>query len=309
MCPRLSGHVAAIADNVKTIPNPLPHRRLLIALTLSVLVLPLAGLARSPIDLIAVAEQTEQGAKLAPPTPEHPAYYIAYDAGYIEAGDPISGLKPPSSALVGHALRTALHTAGYETATAQHAPSLVLVFLYGYIRSDSSAPSPGTFLHIGPNLQARLDLVAPKESAQRAVDYILYVSKSTIGFTLPEVQDTLDFCRTPRYFVIVSAYDYADLTRQTPTPLWRARLSVQANLGGMTGIVPALADASAPYLGRHFRNRRFGFLPPQAADATDGNLAPPPLWRFPRTAVEKIDAKFIRNLLLQERTRSSGNPR
>jgi len=50
------------------------------------------------LQMVVVAEQT--GAMTAPalPTPEHPASYVAFDGGYIEAGDPIANLQPPAAA-------------------------------------------------------------------------------------------------------------------------------------------------------------------------------------------------------------------
>ncbi len=284
-----------------------PGVKSLVILTLGLLILPSPGLAGSSIDLLAVAEQTDAGAKLVPATPERPAYYVAFDAGYLEAGDPIAGLKPPVAAEVGQALRNALDTAGYQEATAQDAPSLVLVYHYGSLRPGRDAVSPRVSMRIGANLRARLSLVAPKEWAERAQDYILYSGISANHHVLPHVRDTMDFAQDARYFIMVSAYDYGDFTRQTPTLLWSAKLSALDTSGDMDEVVPALAGASGPFLGRNFRERQFGTALPIAGRKPGGSLSAPASFFPPREAMEKIDAGFLRDLLLHERLANFGH--
>ena len=55
-----------------------------------------------------------QGAKLARPTSEHPAYYLAFDAGCLDAHAGIGGLKRPAGAAVEQTLRNARRSEGYE---------------------------------------------------------------------------------------------------------------------------------------------------------------------------------------------------
>ena len=78
------------------------------ALALVLLLFEARASAQSPIDLIVIAERATPAANIAIPSPEHPVYYLAYDAGFIEAGEPIAGIQPPSSSEVGQGLRSAL---------------------------------------------------------------------------------------------------------------------------------------------------------------------------------------------------------
>ena len=115
-----------------------------------------------------VAERTDQAAKPALPTPDHPAYYVAYDAGYIEAGDPIGGEEPAPAAAVAQALRATLASQNYLPASA---PSLLIVYHWGVIRPDSHQIRD-TF-NIQPNLKARIALVSPSRQAGEIENYLL----------------------------------------------------------------------------------------------------------------------------------------
>ena len=88
--------------------------RTFVTLAPVLLILQCVCLAASSVDLIVVSEQTAQGAKLARPTSEHPAYYLAFDAGCLDARAGIGGLKRPAGAAVEQTLRNALRSEGYE---------------------------------------------------------------------------------------------------------------------------------------------------------------------------------------------------
>lgn len=222
------------------------------------------GVAGTRTDLIVVAEQTGPGIRLTRPTPEHPVYYIAYDAGYIEAGPPIGGLKPPAPAVIGRTLRTALDSEGYRATTAETVPSLVLVYHWGYIR-----PGP----HIRFIWEGRLDLVAPEIRAHLSEEFLVDGLMANHGLPPPDqhLHDTGEPVRDARYFVIVSAYDYADLARQKTTLLWRVKLSASENSGALDEILPALAGGGGPFFARSFDSRLS--IAAQRLARTDGGTA------------------------------------
>jgi len=179
----------------------------------------------------------------------------------------------------------------------------VLVYHYGYLRHESYADRPSSAHQMSRNIEAGIEIIAPQKLAEQTVRYLIHGQDANAGFVRPDVRDTLEYADDPRYFVTVSAYDYADLTRQTPTLLWRAKLSAQDNSGPLDEIVPALAAACGPYLGRNFPERQHGSAPPFSRADQPGSLsAAPPAFPLPRKAVERIDARFLRQLLLQERT-------
>ena len=92
-----------------------------------------AGLWGGKLQMAVVAEQADHAVKLTPPTGEKPAYYVAYDAGYIEEGDPIAGVNPPPAIAVTQALSAALASQHYLPAPATSAPSFLLVYHWGLL--------------------------------------------------------------------------------------------------------------------------------------------------------------------------------
>ena len=269
----------------------------LLTLGLALLALQSVCPGRSSIDVLVVAEQTVPGARLAPPTLEHPAYYVAYDAGYIEAGAPIAGLTPPAAIAINRALRTALRSADYEAAPVQMVPSLVLIYHWGSIRREFL-----NGLFNGGNLEARLSLVAPWKMVLRAEEFLADRREADGGYVASDLRSTLELAAGAHYFVIVSAYDFADLTRHTTTLLWRVRLSAQENSGSMEEVLPALIGICGPYLGRNFDSRQSISAPlPLLVDRENADASPPT-----PDPTGRIDAGLIRNLMKREHDLFSG---
>jgi len=270
----------------------------ILALGLVVLSLCSVCLADSNVQGIAVAEQTAQGSRLKHPTPEHPANYVAYDAGYIEAGYSVVGLKPPSATAVARSLRAALASAGYEAASAQTPPSLLLIYHWGSIRPESQNE-----LIITSNLEARLFLVAPARMVRQAEEFLTDGKMAKAAYVASDERDTLDFADGGHYFVVVSAYDFADLTRQTATLLWRLKLSTQENSGSMDQVLPALIGNCGRYLGCSFDNRQniSALLQPRSTGEIAGEE--------PHSdSAQRINAGVIQSLMKQERDFLSGTP-
>jgi len=124
--------------------------RTFVTLAPVLLILQCVCLAASSVDLIVVSEQTAQGAKLARPTSEHPAYYLAFDAGCLDARAGIGGLKRPAGAAVEQTLRNALRSNGTK-ATA----------LPKTCGPTCSSP-------VAPDARAAPDLVSPSASCSPA---------------------------------------------------------------------------------------------------------------------------------------------
>ncbi len=199
-----------------------------------------------------VAEQMNPATAPTPPTAEHPAYYVAYDGGYIEAGDPIAGENPPPPSAVANAVHQSLATQHYLPATAEHAPSLVLIYHWGLLNRDSFQIR--NIFQIQPNLRARIYLVAPKAYARRMVEDIM--DRRQPGFVHipiidPEEQTLLQLAHDNRYFVILSAYDYASIVHGKADLVWRVRMSTDSAGHSMRDALPALLRGAAPYFGQN----------------------------------------------------------
>ena len=196
---------------------------------------------------IAVSERAD--AATSSPVPSFS--YFAIDGGFVEAGDPVGGDTPPNPADVAIALRESLASQHHQPAVSPSDPAVVLIYHWGVIRRDSNAITPAS--DISPNLRARLSLVAPQKLVDRIASRLVTRRYSHLGdvFDYPDERDALDNARDDRYFVIVSAYDYAALVRGESTLRWRTRLSAATNSGSMAQVVPALLRKDAEFLARH----------------------------------------------------------
>lgn len=199
--------------------------------------------AERPIDATVITEQTPTGASRPPGAATTALPCVLLDGGFIEAGDPVAGEKPPTPEAVRGVLQAALSAAGFTPGTAS--PALLLTYHWGVIRHNSHAPRRP--FDIDPNYRARVALVASAPVVSRAEDYYHAGRK---GYIDPSVRDALTLGTDGRYFLIVSAYDYADARQSRATLLWRVRLSAMDNSGYMNEVIPALAASVGPYLNR-----------------------------------------------------------
>ncbi|QYM78704.1 hypothetical protein K0B96_15590 [Horticoccus luteus] len=182
---------------------------------------------------------TEAGRRLARPTPERPAYYFPLLANWRTDDAVEPGEKPPAEALLTHPLVRALAQQGYRVATAKTPPpTLLLVFYWGAVAADSEdmsddpdAPDPVLL-----NAQEMLTLVGASEVHNLQMSI--------------ERQRVLDAAAQDRFFVIVTAYDYADARKKTKTELWQARMSTPAQGVEISDVVQALVESGAPQFGR-----------------------------------------------------------
>ncbi len=237
-----------------------------LALAAVLFLLPGASYAGSSVDLIVVAEQTAQGVKLARPTPEHPAYYLAFDAGAVDAGLPAGSAPRLAAAAIEQPLHNALRSEGYEAATAQIAPSLVLISHWGCIRPG--VPSRLVW-------EGRLDGVAMGRPVSVSEEFSIEGGAADDRSPPPVPRKQARLAPDARYFVVVSAYDFADLARQKPTLLWRVQLSAPVSRGAITEVLPALATGGGPFLARSFDSRHIIPTPrPARVGATAGENPP-----------------------------------
>lgn len=229
----------------------LPHRRLAPAL-LAIVALALVATLRASIlgfggpketDINVVVDLTDAGRKIVPPTKEKPAFYLPLLAGYREMGALIAGEKsPPPNPAVAKLLAKALAAQHYFVLGPQTAtPTLVLVFHWGYLNpqiDDTGDPdNPQTVFW---NQKEMLALVAGNTLA----------NVGAFGF---EREDILQNAREERYFVIVSAYDFAAAKEKKKVLLWRAKMSTPSNRVSLAEVIGPLIAAGGPRFGRETR--------------------------------------------------------
>ena len=260
--------------------------------------------AEQPIEMLVVAEQNN------PAAPSHPTVaqsvtYVACDAGYVEAGDPIGGEITPTAAELSQSLQASLAAQGYQPASGSATPSILLTYHWGTIRRSSYRQS-GSW-EIDPNLRARLELVATSSQAGMIENRLLrekfgarlnknYPSPALLNF---ELQNILRRANDDRYFVIVTAYDYHALSRHEAKWLWRVRLSTRASGATMNTALPALLHGGEAFFGTQEPDTKtlsvpLAFCPPSGVQSSETGMTGGP------------DAEFVQELMQREHKEFAG---
>ena len=269
--------------------------------------------SRDPrLDTVVVAEMTAASAKLVRPTPDQPVYYVAFDGGYREMGDPVANEKPPADTAVARALRRTLATEGYRPATEQTPPTLLLIYHWGTLNKDSLAIRND--IEIDPNLKARLSLVATSKYARQIEDEILrrrttrdlHAPFPVPSFLSINARQLRELAQDDRYFVIVSAYDYAALRRHETQLLWRARMSARNAGVAMREALPALIKGGGHYFGRAADESQFVETPLGLEGKVE--IGTPTVVEFPDAvgAAVRLDDPFVRELAEKEGAEVTG---
>ncbi len=251
--------------------------------------------SRASIDAVVVTEQVSGQA----PVQDQGRTAAVYDGGYIDAGDPIAGDRAPSAAEVGQAVRSALQADGFRPTEHGVSPDLLIVYHWGVIRQGRGGRAGVSSLD---NLyRARLYLTAP---ARVANDIESSVNRhQTVNWTA-ERQEAFQLAHDDRYFVIVSAYDYAALDKSQRVLLWQTRISSRATGPSMQEILPSLIAAGSDYFGRNSDtaiDRQVSLVNVSARDAVT------PFPSRPEVATSTTD-KTIRQIIDQETREFSGGP-
>jgi hypothetical protein len=220
--------------------------------------------------VIVNVDLTDEGRKIARPTPEQPAYYVPVILGYHEGGKIIGGEQPPSRQEMLRQLGRALAKEGYVLQAVrpnanQTLPSLILAFEWGYLNPDTSnfglmdlTTGEGGTLNPG-EVRTKSSLATGTADYNQAKMVTLVAgagaaAQLATGGSAGMLQSDWDMLREAvtedRYFIIVSAFDFAASLKGEQKLLWRARMSTQRHGVWMDDVLPALVTVGAPVFGR-----------------------------------------------------------
>jgi len=244
------------------------------------------SLQRNPtLDLTVITEVTEEGKKLPPVSPDHPAYYITQAVGYVQVGDTAGGEKTLAPDEVERLLKKSLAANGYLPATPPaQPPTLVVIYAWGtdnLLNPDDESLSAD---QVARNILDRAAMVGGAKFARELATLFAQSdamatanqpphadpSGNAIGPTPVLGPDQMAFfnpvnlfkLRNPKneflvdqaaddcYYVVASAYDYAAFTRQQRSLLWRTRMTVNSRGVSQVQSLPTLITTAAPYFGR-----------------------------------------------------------
>jgi hypothetical protein len=189
-------------------------------------------------DVNVIVDLTPAGRKLTLPTPAQPAYYAPLIGGYHEEGETTAGDKRPPQNFVLHEFAKALAAQGYLVAGAQTpVPSVLLVFHWG---------------SLNPNIAESGDPDDPDQNFLNEKKMVAMVAGQTLNNLNPfsERQEAMLAARTNRYYVMVTAYDFAAAKQHRKIALWRAKMSMPSAGVELADVVPVLIDSGAAWFGR-----------------------------------------------------------
>lgn len=220
--------------------------------------------------VIVNVDLTAEGEKIPHPSASQPAYYVPVILGYQERGKIIGGEKPPSRAELLREIGHALAKEGYKLQAVRPdanttLPSLILTFEWGYLNPDISnfglmdltTPDGGTL--------APAEVQTKSSMASGSADYnqgemVTLVAGAALAAQMATAGSTgvsqIDWDKLKnavsedRYFIIVSAYDFASSLKGEQKLLWRARMSTERQGVWMNDVLSALVTAGAPVFGR-----------------------------------------------------------
>ncbi len=261
-----------------------------------------ANLFSDEFDALVVAER----AKDAPPDLCKPASFVAFDGGYIEAGDPQAGDTPPAAEQVRQCLLTALSGQGFRESPAS--PALVIIYHWGVLRVDHREIRIP--YQVRKNLSARIDLVSTARMDAEVENHLKDrmsaggedLSAASPRFLVAPLDSVVAHARLPRIFVVVSAYDGRAMAHHEAKLLWKAKLSAQETSGEMSMVIPPLISRGAPYFGQDLSDvlvlkATLQAAPPAAAPAERAPAAPESYG---------VDKQLLSGLMKAEGTRISG---
>jgi hypothetical protein len=209
--------------------------------------------------------------------------------------------------VVAQALRQSLAAQGFRPATVQSPPSVAMVYSWGLLSSDTLAGRSN--FRIKPNPLAGVTVVAPGEYAGKVDQASLAGARQPLpGLTHIYKPYTVDFAVNERYFVVVSAYDFAALNHGEARLLWRTKMSTRAAGVAMVDALPALLSGGGPYFGRNLDDPQNLHAPLFPTRSGSAGVPGEPETAPPAEITQRVDEQLLHNLLAFEHCEFSGEP-
>ena len=253
----------------------------------------LAAQGKGDIMVDVVVDMTDAGAKIVHPTPASPAYYLPLPIGYKPMGGMVAEPQiPPPTPEVEHMMAVALAEQGYLVMTKTSLPSLVLSLWWGYMAPEINstaiaAPTsstngdinrsklpmfggnPGTGMGSGMSdgLASALAAQLPTDQMFNNDQMMSLVAGSADSFQYSFQNAGLIYeqvrtlARSPRHYLLVSAFDFKDWLHHKSTLLWRAHISTELWGHSLAQVLPTMIATGAPMFGRETNRPRLIHVP------------------------------------------------
>jgi len=193
-------------------------------------------------------EMTDYGRSLPAVSAAAPVSFVAYDHGRKSEGEAVGESVFPTPAGLQDTLFRALAVNGYQPAAAGQAPGLVLIYYWGSHNAMQDLEQIQMFpeLHHQQVLE-RAMLVGGSTYRRKISDEYSY------GYTFADrmAKKAFLFEQVTKdvYFVVVSAYDHAELAAGRRKLAWRTTMTVSTTGIAMRDALPPLVITAADYFG------------------------------------------------------------
>ncbi|OAM88082.1 hypothetical protein OH491_06390 [Termitidicoccus mucosus] len=181
-----------------------------------------------PTDVTVAAERSKAAPNFEPPTAEAPAYYAFRSIGGVELGAIYAGEQIPPRDEVEPLVEKALAGRHYlKAGKGTPPPSLVIAYAWGSINAEDG----------------------DRRTRERMLSLV-----TTNKMNLEE--GSVDLARNPpnlddgRYFLVVAAFDRAELKAGRKKMLWRSKLSTGSAGTTLTEMLPSFLNAGADFFGQ-----------------------------------------------------------
>jgi hypothetical protein len=200
------------------------------------------------LSMTVYTEMTPYGRTLPPASLSAPVYFQALDRGRMAMGETVGDHLYPAPDVLRETLTTALAVNGYLPVTEGHEPSLILIYYWGsHNRMDFDEISMFGERHHRQMLE-RAMLVGGSAFRQRIARGYLF--GTTIADRTPKREFLYTQAEQDMYFMVVSAYDRAELAAGRRRLAWRTTMTVGSNGVSMQDAIPPLVVTAGEFFGR-----------------------------------------------------------
>lgn len=189
------------------------------------------------------------------PSRTAPVYYLPVAAGFRSLGLPVAGEKMPKAENVTSIVTHVLAPEGYQVATPEHPPTLLIVYGWGTLNPNQDFSSfrtaTGEMVFWKNSVQALNFMGAYKvglNTAHGAREY----RTSTLGLTsLSSEGATLNgLSEENLYMLTLSAYDFALAQKGQAKLLWKTNISTPSTGHYLPEVIPTMLAIAGPHIGR-----------------------------------------------------------
>lgn len=268
--------------------------------------LPKSLQAQPRLEATVVTEMTEAGRKLPLVSAASPAYYVLQSGGFLRTASAPANRAMVSAEAIDVFVRRSLAARGYLPAEPEQdrRASLALVYAWG-VHARLRPGENSSAQEMVQNVRTRAALVGGEKFAAQIVDLMMRASAQAEA-ALPTARVTLDGEPVPPvlgpeqlefmspieqfrnasarnealleqvgndlYFVILSAYDGAELARGHRVLLWRTRMTAATEGIAANDVLPTLIKSASPYFGREMKD--VAVLAPRSGSAGKVDYGP-----------------------------------